>query len=87
MPPLMTAVNTYGMPWRENFGILLTKMSSKMKNDPKYIKEMEQNLSEAEEILSKREINQVSDLNLGKNLKIRGLLQRHCLVCKQNHIL
>ena len=39
-----------------------------MKNDPKAIKEMEQNLSEAEEILSKREINQVSDLNLGKNL-------------------
>jgi len=65
IPPLMTALNTYGMPWRENFGIFITKMSSKMKNDPKAIKEMEQNLSEAEEILSKREINQVSDLNLG----------------------
>ena len=68
IPPLMTALNTYGMPWRENFGIFITKMSSKMKNDPKAIKEMEQNLSEAEEILSKREINKVSDLNLGKNL-------------------
>ena len=68
IPPLMTAMNTYGMPWRENIGIFITKLSSKMKNDPKAIKEMEQNLSEAEEILSKREINQVSDLNLGKNL-------------------
>ena len=65
MPALMTALNTYGMPWRENFGIFITIMSKKMMKNPNAIKEMKTNLSDAEEILSKREMNHVDDLNLG----------------------
>ena len=33
MPPLMTAASTFGMPWRENFGIVLTMMGNKKKKD------------------------------------------------------
>ena len=65
MPALMTAMNTYGMPWREHVGIIITLIVKKMMKNPNVVKEMMNNLSDANEILSKRKINQVSDLNLG----------------------
>merc|ERR1712001_779373 len=65
LPPLMTAMSTYGMPWRETIGIFITIMGNKMRKDVNAMNEMKKDLSDAEEILSNREIKKTSDLNLG----------------------
>ena len=65
MPPLLYATSTYGMPWRETYGIIMAIMGYKVKNDKKYENEMKDAISEAETILSQRKIREIEDLNLG----------------------
>ena len=64
-PPLLHATTSYGMPWRENYGIIMTIIGSRIKNDPGANAEMRSCLADAESMLSDRTIKEVTDLNLG----------------------
>ena len=64
-PALGYAISTFNMPWRENYGIIITFLGNRLKNDKSALAEMKTNLSDAEEILSQRQIQKVQDLNLG----------------------
>ena len=64
-PALGYAISKFVMPWRANYGILITFVGNKLKKDKSALAEMKTNLSDAEEILSHRKIQNVQDLNLG----------------------
>jgi len=64
-PALMYAVSTYGMPWRENYGIIIAILGRTIGSSPENINGMKTCLSEAETMLSERNIKDVGDLNLG----------------------
>ena len=64
-PALGYAVSKFSMPWRENIGIAGTILGKYLKNNKSALDEMKTNLSDAEKILSQRQIQKVQDLNLG----------------------
>jgi glutathione S-transferase len=64
-PPLMHAISTYGMPWRENYGIIMVILGRTMGSNAENIDGMKTCISEAETMLSERNIEDVEDLNLG----------------------
>ena len=64
-PPLLYAASTIGMKWRENYGIMMAIMGYIVRNNELLYSDMKSCLSEAEEMLSKRNIKEVEDLNLG----------------------
>ena len=64
-PALGYAISKFVMPWRANYGIIMSILGNKLKKDKSALAEMKTNLSDAEEILSHRKIQNVQDLNLG----------------------
>ena len=64
-PPLLYAASTIGMKWRENYGIMMAIMGYIVRNNELLYSDMKSCLSEAEEMLSERNIKEVEDLNLG----------------------
>lgn len=64
-PPLFYATSTYGMGWREKYGIMMVILGRTMGNNPDNISAMKTCISEAEKTLSERNIKEVEDLNLG----------------------
>ena len=64
-PPLLYAASTVGMPWRETCGIIVAIMGYIVRNNKDIFSDMKACLSEAEQFLSKRQIQEVDDLNLG----------------------
>jgi len=64
-PALGTAVSRVDMNWRKHYGIFVAILGGKLKSDKAGIAEMMTNIRDAEEILSKRKIDYVNDLNLG----------------------
>merc|ERR1711971_121264 len=64
-PALGTAVSRVDMNWRKHYGIFIAIIGGKLKSDKAVIAEMMTNIRDAEEILSKRKIDCVNDLNLG----------------------
>ena len=53
------------MPWRANYGIIITFVGIELKKDKSALAEMKINLLDAEEILSHQKIQNIQDLNLG----------------------
>merc|ERR550532_440928 len=54
-----------GMPWRENYGLICCLISTIVKRDPQPLLNLRKEVADAEEILSKRDIKAVEDLNVG----------------------
>ena len=65
MPALMTAINTFGMPWRKTAGVFIARMSAQKKKDPQTLSKMKEAFAQAEAALAQRQIASVQDLNLG----------------------
>ena len=64
-PALGAVISTPEMMWRRHYGIVVAIKGNQLKKDKAALEEMRTNISDAEEILAKRHIVEVSDLNLG----------------------